>query len=583
MEKKYNIIIVGAGHAGCEAALTGAKMGLSIILVTLNKNFIASLPCNPAIGGIAKGQIVREIDALGGQMAKAADTAGIQFKILNASRGAAVRSPRAQCDKYVYSNTMRQALENTQNITIHEAEAESLIINNQCAQGIIVSGGEKIFADAVIITSGTFLNGKIFIGKQNFYGGRNGETASIKLSASLSNAGLEVKRFKTSTPPRINAKTIDYSKMEIQPGDNPPTPFSHFTEVKTWQAQKKQVPCWLTYTNQTTHSIIRDYLEESSLYISDSKGPRYCPSIEDKLISYPDRTRHHIFAEPESLSTDEVYLNGLYTGVPEAAQQKLINSISGFENAKIIHYGYAIEYDYFPPTQLKNTLETKTIENLYLAGQINGTTGYEEAAALGLMAGINAALKISNKEPLALNRDNTYIGVLIDDIIIKGVDEPYRMFTSRAQNRLSIRADNADLRMLETGFNIGLIDKTIFEKFSLYKKSLQDLQNTPADAELSPWSIDKIEEERAIIKKYAGYINLQEKLSQKVQKNENRRIPEGFDFNLIKSLSSETKEKLFKILPQTLGEASRISGVAPSDIAILTIYLEKMRREQNGQ
>jgi len=579
--KKYDIIIVGAGHAGVEAALISSKMGLAVLLITFNKNFTASLPCNPAIGGIGKGQIVREIDALGGQMAKTADDAGIQFKTLNASRGAAVHSPRAQCDKYAYSALMRKTLENAPNVTILEAEVESLITKSARALGIAVSGGAKIFADAVINTSGTFLNGKIFIGKETFAGGRMGEPSSKGLSNSLYDAGLETKRFKTSTPARINAKTIDYSKMDIQPGDTPPIPFSHFTQAEIWRQNKKQIPCWLTYTNEITHNIIRDYFEQSSLYISGSKGPRYCPSIEDKLVSYPNRPRHHVFAEPESLSTDEVYLNGLYTGVPKTAQEKLINSIAGLEKAKIIHYGYAIEYDYFPPVQLKNTLETKTVENLYLAGQINGTTGYEEAAALGLVAGINAALKIRGGGPLVLSKDNSYIGILIDDITTKGVDEPYRMFTSRAQNRLSIRSDNADLRLLETGFSLGLIDKPLFEKFLLYKQSLHG-GGMPSDDELSPWSVDKIIRERAIMEKYAGYIDLQTKLAQKVHKNENRKIPEGFDFNLIPSLSTETKEKLFKIQPQTVAQASRISGVAPSDIAILTIHLEKARRRSGN-
>jgi len=584
--KKYDVVVVGAGNAGCEAALAPARIGLKTLLITQNIDLIANMPCNPAIGGIAKGQIVREIDALGGEMGWITDMAGIQFKMLNKSRGPAVWSPRAQCDKKLYSAFMQNSIISQKNLELLQATVKKLIVTNNKVTGVITNLDETIQAQTVIVTTGTFLNGKIFVGKTVFDGGRFSEKASIDLSKSLKDdCGLEISRFTTCTPPRINGNTVDYSKMTAQPGDTPPTPFSHFTNTKLWQQTKKQVPCFLVYSNQTTHQIIKDNIKESSLYngLADAHGPRYCPSIEDKIVRFPDRTRHQLFLEPESLSTKEVYINGLFTGLGEQVQEKLLHSIEGLENTQIIRYGYAIEYDYVPPIQTKHTLETKNIENLYLAGQINGTTGYEEAAGQGIIAGINAALKVLQRHPLILNRQEGYIGILIDDLVTKGVDEPYRMFTSRAEHRLSIRNDNADLRLMELGHQIGLISDAMYKKFDKYRQTLVDLYEEkniemPTDDELAPWTQDKIKEELEITKKYEGYIHIQEQSAKKIAKYENKQIPESLDYNSISTLSAETKEKLIKVKPLTLGQANRIPGIKPSDIVFLNIAIEKAKK-----
>lgn len=586
MEKKYDIIVIGAGHAGCEAALASARMGLKTLIVTLNVDSVASMPCNPAIGGIAKGQIVREIDALGGEMGWITDHAGIQFKMLNSSRGPAVWSPRAQCDKQLYSVMMSHSIQKQANLDILQSEATAIIVKNNKVCGVKIFTGEEIAADAAIVTAGTFLKGKIHIGKTDFDGGRFNEKAAMYLSKSLTeDCGIVLKRFKTTTPPRINANSVDYSKMTEQPGDEKPVPFSHFTEKESWRQNLRQISCWLTYTNAQSHKYVQDNIDFSSIGIgeSDSKSPRYCPSIEEKIQRYPQKEKHQIFLEPEGRSTNEVYLNGLYTGLPFDIQQKMINSISGLEQAKVIRYGYAIEYDYSDPLQITKSLETKNVQNLFLAGQVNGTTGYEEAAAQGFMAGVNAALKIQQREPLILGRPEAYIGIMIDDITTKGMDEPYRMFTSRAEYRLSIRNDNADLRLMDIGRYLGLISDQAYKRFELYRNALLDIydgkeENLSSDKEMLPWTMEQAREEVAIHKKYEGYIEIQNKTAKKVKKNEDRMIPVDFDYNELSSLSAETKQRLSTVKPQTLGQASRIQGIKPSDIAILTIYLEKRRR-----
>jgi tRNA uridine 5-carboxymethylaminomethyl modification enzyme len=591
MERKYQIVVIGAGHAGCEASLACARMGLKTLIITLNIDSIARMPCNPAIGGIAKGQMVREIDAMGGEMGWITDHAGLQFKILNNSRGPAVWSPRAQCDKELYSVLMSKSLQNQSNLEILQSEAISLIVKNGKACGIKILTGETIDTDAVVVTTGTFLKGTIHLGKMHFEGGRFNERTASYLSKSLTeDCGLLLGRFKTTTTPRINSLSIDYSKMTEQHGDEKPRPFSHFSEVEEWRKNLKQLSCWLTYTNPTTHKIVSDNLELSSIPIGkvNSKSPRYCPAIEEKIERYPEKTSHHIFVEPEGYSTNEVYLNGLYTGLPFGLQQQMINSIAGLENAKVIRYGYAIEYDYSSPLQMKKTLETKTVENLFLGGQINGTTGYEEAASQGFVAGVNAALKVLGRDPLILKRNESYIGILIDDITTRGIDEPYRMFTSRAEYRLSIRNDNTDLRLMGIGHSLGLISDKAYKKFDLYRQTVSDIyegitDNLPSDEDLAPWSLEKAKEEVYIHKKYEGYIEIQDKMANKMKKNEDRQIPEDFDYDKIDSFSSETKQRLKEVRPQTIGQASRVHAIKPSDIAILTIYLQKQKKERKGR
>ncbi|MDR2351442.1 MAG: tRNA uridine-5-carboxymethylaminomethyl(34) synthesis enzyme MnmG [Endomicrobium sp.] len=588
MERKYQVVVIGAGHAGCEAALACARMGLKTLIITLNVDSIAKMPCNPAIGGIAKGQMVREIDAMGGEMGWITDYAGLQFKILNSSRGPAVWSPRAQCDKELYSVLMSKSLQNQPNLEILQSEATALVAKSGKVCGVRILTGETIDSNAVVVTTGTFLKGTIHLGKMHFDGGRFNERSSAYLSRSLSeDCGLVLSRFKTTTTPRINSRSIDYSKMTEQPGDEKPKPFSHFTEIEQWRKNLKQLSCWLTYTNPITHKIVGDNLELSSIPIGkvNSKSPRYCPAIEEKIERYPEKTSHHIFIEPEGYNTNEVYLNGLYTGLPFNLQQQMINSIAGLENAKVIRYGYAIEYDYCNPLQIKKTLETKTIENLFLGGQINGTTGYEEAASQGFIAGINAALKVLGRESLILKRNESYIGILIDDITTRGMDEPYRMFTSRAEYRLSIRNDNTDLRLMDIGHSLELISDKAYKKFVLYRQTLSNIyegktDNLPSDKDLSPWSLEKAKEEVYIHKKYEGYIEIQDKMANKMKKNEDRQIPKDFDYDKINSFSAETKQRLKIVCPQTIGQASRIHAIKPSDIAILTIYLEKQKKEK---
>ncbi len=584
MNASYHVIVVGAGHAGCEAALAASRTGLSTLLVTLQLDAVARMSCNPAIGGIAKGQIVREIDALGGEMGWITDSAGLQFRMLNRSRGPAVWSPRAQCDKKLYQLLMKAALEKVPALDLMQGEAASLLIENGKAAGITLKTGSTIRANAVIITAGTFLNGLIHVGLDHFPGGRFGEFPSEGLSQSLKGAGFEIKRLKTGTPPRVNGHTVDYAQASEQPGDEQPVPFSHFTDIKKWRAAKRQLSCWLTYTNETTHEIIRANLDRSPLYagIIKSVGPRYCPSIEDKVVRFSERNRHQVFLEPEGYSTAELYVNGISTSLPSDVQEQIVRSIAGLEKAKIMRYGYGIEYDFCPPTQLRPTLETKPVENLYFAGQINGTTGYEEAAAQGLMAGINAGLKLFGKPPLVLRRDESYIGVMIDDLVTRGVDEPYRMFTSRAEYRLTLRSDNTDLRLLEHGHRVGLISDGMFRRFERYRAAVESrvkdgTAELPEDDAIAPWTTESIVAEADIEKKYAGYVERQKTQVQRLIKMEDKHIPEDLEYAQVAGLPPEARQNLLKVRPLTIGQAARIPGVTPADIAVLLVHLEKRK------
>jgi len=605
--EEFDIIVVGAGHAGCEAAYIASKMNCKVLLLTMSLDTIAQMSCNPAIGGVAKGQIVREIDALGGIMAKVTDKTGIHFKMLNTSKGPAVWSPRAQCDRTLYRITMKKILEKKKNLNIKQEEAIKILIDDKKVTGVLTKHNNVYKSKCVILTPGTFMNGVIHIGLKSFPAGRYSEFPS-SLSESLKEIGFEVKRLKTGTPPRIDGKTVDYTKLELQPSDFPPVPFSHFTPLSKFPYQKL-LNCYITYTNPETHKIILDNLDRSPLYTGRIKsiGPRYCPSIEDKVVKFKDRQRHQIFLEPEGLYTTELYCNGISSSLPEDVQERIVHSIQGLENAKITRYGYAIEYDYCPPTQLWPSLETKLVEGLFFAGQINGTTGYEEAAGQGIVAGINAVLKIQKKEPLVLGRDEAYIGVLIDDLVTKGILDPYRMFTSRAEYRLLLRTDNADLRLLDYAYNLGLIEENYYKIFKEYKEKLEKLikffetkkinsDDTIADLirqakepenleeELNEefkletdyyWNTKNLLNEAKIQIKYSGYIQKQIQQAQQLKKLENKKIPEDIDYEKIPGLLKEARLKLSQIRPKTIGQASRISGVTPADISILIVYLKK--------
>jgi tRNA uridine 5-carboxymethylaminomethyl modification enzyme len=621
-EQDVDIIVIGAGHAGCEAALASARMGFQTVLFTINLDTIAQLSCNPAIGGLAKGHLVREIDALGGEMAKITDRAGIQFRMLNLSKGPAVRSLRAQTDRMLYRSAMKQVLEEQSNLQIKQAMVERLVIENGCINGVITALGVFYGARAVIVTTGTFLKGLIHIGMESFPAGRAGEFPSVTLSDNLRSLGFQLGRLKTGTPPRIDAKTIDFSTLEAQHGDTPPVPFSYSTEC----ISNPQLPCYITYTNQKTHDIIRSNLNRSPLYGGKISGigPRYCPSIEDKVVRFADKDRHQIFLEPEGLSTREYYANGISTSLPYDVQVALVRSIRGLENAELMRPAYAIEYDYVPPTQIRHTLETKRIEGLYFAGQINGTSGYEEAAAQGLMAGINAALQLRGEEPLILRRDEAYIGVLIDDLVTKGTSEPYRMFTSRAEYRLLLRHDNADARLMEKGRIIGLLQDTVYERFLIRQQQLKEeltrlaqVRLKPSDAlntELIALASAPLAEDTTLEKllkrphvhydliarfappdkplstalqelveihvKYDGYVRRQEELAQRLAKHEEKRIPEGFDFTQLSGLSREVVQKLQEIQPRTIGQAGRIPGVTPAAVSLLLIAVEKLCKQR---
>lgn len=621
MFKEYDVIVVGAGHAGCEAAAAAANMGSKVLLVTMNMTTIGQMSCNPAMGGVAKGQIVREIDALGGLSGIVSDKSMIQFRMLNRSKGPAMWSPRTQNDRMRFAEEWRLALEAIPNIDFWQEMVSGLVVKDKRVVGVRTALGIEIPCKAVVLTNGTFLNGLIHIGEKNFGGGRSAEKASTGITEQLRTLGFESGRMKTGTPPRVDGRSLDYSKMEEQPGDDIPGKFSYLKESK---APAKQMSCWITYTNDNVHDKLKEGFDKSPMFQGriQGLGPRYCPSIEDKINRFADRERHQIFVEPEGWNTVEIYVNGFSTSLPEDVQYQAMTKIPGFENARMFRPGYAIEYDWFPPTQLKMSLETQLIDNLYFAGQINGTTGYEEAACQGLMAGINAHLKIKEQEPLILKRSEAYIGVLIDDLVNKGTQEPYRMFTSRAEYRILLRQDNADMRLTEKGKAIGLATEGRYQQFLEKKEAVQKLTHELNAIRVNPEEVneglervgntaikertllsnllrrphigfneikslntdlantfnkfdEEILEQVEINLKYESYVDREQKLADKIGGLENYKIKEDFDYDRVKALSSEAKEKLKKVRPETIGQASRISGVSPADISVLTVYMGK--------
>ena len=625
-QEPFDVIIVGGGHAGTEAALAAARMGSSTLLLTHNIETLGQMSCNPAIGGIGKGHLVKEIDALGGLMAQAIDKSGIQFRILNASKGPAVRATRAQADRILYKHAVREVLENTENLTLFQQAVDDLIVENDEVVGVVTQMGLKFKAKAVVLTVGTFLGGLIHIGQSNFEGGRAGDPPSNPLSRRLRALPFNVQRLKTGTPPRLDGKTIDFSKLEKQPGDDPTPVFSFLGKRED---HPKQISCFITYTNEKTHEIISGGLDRSPMYsgVIDGVGPRYCPSIEDKVVRFADKNAHQIFVEPEGLTTNEIYPNGISTSLPFDVQLDLVRSIEGFENAFIMRPGYAIEYDYFDPQELRHSLETKYVKNLFFAGQINGTTGYEEAAAQGLIAGMNASLKVQGKETWTPRRDEAYIGVLIDDLITMGTQEPYRMFTSRAEYRLMLREDNADLRLTEKGRELGLVNDERWQQFEAKRSAIAAEQQRLHETFVRPEKISTEEQERVFKKplsrearledllrrpdvsydllmslstenpevdsvvaeqveiqaKYSGYIERQIDEIERQQRHNDKIIPDTFDYAVISGLSNEVQEKLIKLRPETIGHASRIQGVTPAAVSLILVMLKKQSRSGSNK
>jgi tRNA uridine 5-carboxymethylaminomethyl modification enzyme len=618
----YDVVVVGGGHAGTEAALAASRMGARTLLLTMNIFTVGQMSCNPAIGGLAKGQLVREIDAMGGQMGMATDDAGIQFRMLNRSKGPAVWSPRAQCDRALYAQRIRQACEAQANLDLRQGMGVGLEFNGASLLGVRTETGSTIPAKAVILTAGTFLNGVIHVGEVSYSAGRAGEFSALGITECLTDLGFEAGRLKTGTPPRLDGSTIDFSKTEIQPGDETPIPFSYRHD----RIEVEQLPCHLTYTNPETHDVLRQGFDRSPMFTGRIKslGPRYCPSIEDKINRFADKERHQIFLEPEGRDTTEYYVNGFSTSLPAEVQREGIRTVAGLENAKVTRLGYAVEYDFFPPTQLNPNLETKLVENLFFAGQINGTTGYEEAACQGFMAGVNAVLKTRGEPPFVIDRSEGYVGVLIDDLVTKGTIEPYRMFTSRAEHRLILRQDNADLRLMKYGYEFGIVPPEAYERLSLKRArvegafeglrttkvspqeintTLEKLGSTPISEKqsiydllrrpevrtgdlkgiggfevLNVWddpSWDSVREQVEIEIKYEGFIRRQNQHAKRLRGLESRRIPKDFNFATIAALSAEAREKLSRIRPQTIGQAGRISGVSPADISVLLVHMNK--------